>query len=379
MVPAFLVEMERLPLTLNGKVDRKALPSPEGRLERVPYVAPRNEMERDLARIWGEVLHVEEVGMEDDFFDLGGESILALRVRAEARKQGYEFSLKELFSTRQIGKLATIAGVAEGVRRERIEPFSLLTERDRVEVKAAGYEDAYPLSRLQAGMVFHNLWERGSSTYHDVIGARIETGKDFDKGMLKRVLQSVVDRHPILRVTFHLSGYEVPLQCVHGQREVWLSVEEWSGLGEEEQERGLEAFVKEEAGREFDFAEGPLVKFFVHCLGWRRFQFTMSVHHAILDGWSVSRLLREICEQYVAGVESGRVPEQPRLKSSYGEFIAAEQRALNNIEDEAYWEGVVERVEATPLWRIERQEEAGGGDEDASERMGRKLPEEVAH
>src|SRR5688572_10642401 len=136
MVPALWMALAELPLTANGKVDRRALPPVDaGHQLEHGYVEPRNELERALAQIWQEVLQVERVGIEDDFFDLGGDSIRALRVQAQAQERGYEFALLELFRTRTI---AAIAPTVQAVQRStaHAEPFGLLSECDRARAQA---------------------------------------------------------------------------------------------------------------------------------------------------------------------------------------------------------------------------------------------------
>ncbi|HKX29467.1 MAG TPA: AMP-binding protein, partial [Blastocatellia bacterium] len=381
MIPSAYVYLETLPLTPNGKVDRKALPAPEGRPKSLQYVAPRNSMEEMLAGIWAEVLRVDRVGIEDDFFNLGGDSILALRVQAKAQQRGAEFTLEDLFTMRQIRRLSeSMGGRGEVARRERTAAFSLLSEADRARVIEAGYEDAYPLSRLQAGMIFHNLWERGSSTYHDVIGLRVEGA--LHEAVLKEVLAAVVRRHSILRTTLHPGDYEEALQCVHREMGACVEVADWEGLGQTEREQELKRFVEEEARRAFDLARGPLARFFIHRLGTEEFQLTLSVHHAVIDGWSVAALMTEIFERYLDRLEGKEDGSSRPLQSDYREFIAEEQRALRSSEHREYWERVVGEMERSPLWRVEGPEAgeaaARGAEAEASADLQVLLPEEIA-
>src|SRR5205823_6099180 len=156
--------MKDLPLTVNGKVDRKALPAPEGEEgEGREYVEPRNETEKALSEVWAEVLKRERVGVRDNFFSLGGDSILSIRIVSLLKSRGVVVGIKEIF------QYQTIEELAEHVERERekeeeggrrrveeevkIEAYGLLTEEERRGI-GEGYEDAYPMSVLQAGMVF---------------------------------------------------------------------------------------------------------------------------------------------------------------------------------------------------------------------------------
>ena len=181
MVPAHFVLLEKLPLTPNGKIDRKTLPKPqEGDLFQEAYAAPCNEKEKRLATVWSALLGVERIGLEDNFFSLGGDSIISIQMVSRAAREGLMLSVKQVFEHRTLGALARAAGEAGGVveqellrvptfgevagvieARERVDqgsfsaPFSLLTEEERSRF-GEGVEDAYPLAVLQAGMVFHS-------------------------------------------------------------------------------------------------------------------------------------------------------------------------------------------------------------------------------
>ena len=158
MVPAQLVFLDVLPLNANGKVDRGALPAPLPERPELAsgYEPPQSEDEEVLAAIWAEVLGLERVGVLDDFFALGGDSILSLRVVALARQRGLDLSLERLFAH------GTIRGLAAGAEAAAEEPaaapgpapFALLGpgERERL---PADVEDAYPLTAMQRGMLFH--------------------------------------------------------------------------------------------------------------------------------------------------------------------------------------------------------------------------------
>ena len=171
MVPSVYVQLESLPLTANGKVDRRALPAPDhdGQI-RAQYVAPSTHAEEILCVIWADVLKVKRVGVGDNFFELGGDSIHSVRVVALARQQGLQFSLQQLFQYQTIAELAAVVSESDAneelAQFARSESFSLVRVEDR-EKLGPGIEDAYPLSLLQAGMLFHSEYERESALYHN--------------------------------------------------------------------------------------------------------------------------------------------------------------------------------------------------------------------
>src|SRR5262249_1513747 len=153
---AAIVGLESLPLTPNGKVDRRELASREvqvGGGER-SYVPPRTTTEELLCGVWAEVLHAERVGIEDNFFDLGADSILTIQVIVKARDLGLELTVQQIFQHQTIYELAQALQLSDqGAEVPETEPFSLISETDRLRLPA-GVVDAYPLTALQAGMLF---------------------------------------------------------------------------------------------------------------------------------------------------------------------------------------------------------------------------------
>jgi aryl carrier-like protein len=164
------VVLDALPLTANGKVDRKALPAPDAAAT-VAYVAPRNATEQALCDVWQEVLRRERVGIGENFFSVGGDSILSIRIVSRLKARGLQIQIKDLFEHQTIEQLAPfVTGRSDdGVL---LEPFALLTEEERP-LFGEEVEDAYPLSALQAGMVFHTQLEQFSGLYHDIVSQHV--------------------------------------------------------------------------------------------------------------------------------------------------------------------------------------------------------------
>ncbi|MFC5743619.1 non-ribosomal peptide synthetase [Dyella tabacisoli] len=370
MVPAVFVALDALPLTSNGKVDRDKLPLPSGRNDATAYTAPETSAEQTLAAIWRDVLKVDRVGIEDHFFELGGDSILALRVQAEAQKLGLHFSLVELFERPRLGALAELAARNDSTAINiATEPFELVGESDRLKAQQAGYLDAYPLSKLQLGMLFHSEWERGSRTYHAATSHRLDKPLDADK--LQAAIQATVDRHPILRTHFHLSGYMEPVQCVRAPTPVPFVVADWSHLDDSRQNAALSDFIEHEKRRGFGLADGLLVRFFAHRLNEQEFQLSMSSHHAILDGWSDAAVLTELYEDYLARLAGTPVAAKPALPVTFRDYIAAERRMLANAGHEAYWTRIVDDLPRSNLWLRSKGEQPAmdDGEQDASENL----------
>jgi aryl carrier-like protein len=239
MVPSSVVVLDRLPQLPNGKVDRRALPAPEqdrGELAS-EYVAPRTAVESRLAAIWSQVLGVSRVGVRDNYFALGGDSIRSIQIVARARAAGLELTLPQLFQAPRIEELALLAGQASAAEAPvaRTSAWELVSAADRAAIASGSpaVEDAYPLVELQAGMLFHSALGAAVGTYHDVFSCRI--GVRLDEAVLRASLLEVMGRHAVLRTRFDLTRYSQPLQLVEREVAAPLSVEDLTRLPADEQ------------------------------------------------------------------------------------------------------------------------------------------------
>src|SRR6185369_8029532 len=240
MIPAAIVALESLPLTANGKVDRRELAAREVHVggDEQSYVPPRTTTEELLCGVWTEVLRAERVGIEDNFFELGGDSILSIQVIAKARALGLELSVQQLFQHQTVHELAQeLERSSESFAAlEETEPFSLISEADLMRLPAR-VVDAYPLTAMQAGMLFHSELTPEAVLYHDIFSFHLKL--PFDDEALRATLQYLIDRHPVLRTSFNLSDFSEPLQLVHEEVALPLKVEDLCPLSPAEQETVL--------------------------------------------------------------------------------------------------------------------------------------------
>jgi len=362
MVPQAFVSLDALPLTANGKLDRKALPPPEqaqGGQERA-YAAPRTLIEETLANIWAEVLKLGRVGVHDNFFELGGDSIRSIQVKALAQKVGLEFSLEQLFQHQTVHALARDIQAAEpgAAPKPSTEPFGLVGDEDRLKMPA-GVEDAYPLAMLQAGMLFHREYSPGTAIYHDITSYHLRGELDMDA--LRRAVARLVARHAILRTSFDLTGYSEPLQLVHEAATIPLEEIDLRGLPEAEQREALAAWIEEQKMRPFDSARPPLMRFTVHRRAEDSLQFTMNCHHAILDGWSVAAMVAELFQLYFSALGRELEPVGPPPAVDFRDFVALEREALASPERGEFWARKLEdsTVLKLPRWRESAPEGEG--------------------
>ena len=337
MVPGRFIELDALPSTASGKVDRRDLRErevePDGQ---APYVPPRNEVEEVLAGIWSQVVGVDRVGVHDNYFALGGDSIRAIQVIARAKERGLELDLQQVFRHQTVAELARAVGFAGAAADlfERTEPFCLVSEEDRVELPE-DVEDAYPLAVLQAGMLYHIDLTPEESVYHNINSVHLEI--PFRSDLFRRAVDAVVRRHPILRTSFHLTGFSEPLQLVHREATLPIEVEDLRGVDGPEQDRAVAERIDLERGRPFDIGRPPLWRFFVQIRSDESFQLTMAENHAIFDGWSLHATLDELFNSYLALLGGEALREAPPPAVAYRDFVRLEREAVGSQEHRRFW------------------------------------------
>ncbi|HVS00288.1 MAG TPA: amino acid adenylation domain-containing protein, partial [Thermoanaerobaculia bacterium] len=319
MLPAAWVWLEALPLTPNGKVDRKALPRPEvGRPELTAvFVAPRTELERSLAGAWREVLGTEEVGIHDNFFDLGGHSLLGTRLMARIESRlGVALPLRALFETPTVETLAVRIEQALGGETGRLAP-SL----------AAGPRPAeLPLSFAQERLWFLDQIDGPGATYN--IPCAVDLAGVLDTAALGRALGEVVCRHEVLRTRFEVSSGQ-PRQVIEPPPPVPLPVVDIAGLSGDEALRLATA----EAARPFDLTCPQLLRACLFRRGAEDHLLVLTLHHIAADGWSLGVLVHELAAFY-----QGETLEE--LPLQYADFALWQRQWLSGetlAQEVAWW------------------------------------------
>ena len=370
MLPSAIVTLKTMPLTANGKVDRTALPdsgSPND-AGMNQYVAPRIPIEETLAKIWAEILHVERVGIHDNFFALGGDSIKSLQVLARASRQGIRFTPKELFDHQTIAALVALWGdrltQLEAPRPPQPvvprEPFVLANlHQDQLaavlEKYGANVVDLYPASPVQHGMVFHSLHSPESNPYFNQIVCTFTHELHLDA--FKDAWQRVIERHAILRTGFLWEGVTDCLQIVHGTVTMPIEVCDWRDRSHQEQQAALQEYLLQDRALSFRFDQPPLMRVALMRLTDQTFWMVWSHHHALLDGWCQAVLVREILAFYqTAHQGQSRMPD---LAVPYRDYIAWLQQQ-DAAAAETFWRTYLKGVTApTQLPNCTQSQPAG--------------------
>jgi len=331
LVPSAVVQLDRFPLTANGKVDRHSLPAPPlTAATTTGYVAPRADDERVLAEVWQELLGAERVGIDDNFFALGGDSIQTIQVIARAKKRGLLLQPKQLFRCQTIRELAAVAGATEATAeatphaREPLLGIELLA---RLRQQHPDLEDAYALTPMQSRMLRHAV-EQPVEGLYVIHAALLFTAGGIDVELLVQAWQTVIDRYPILRTSFAWEGLAEPVQIVHQHAQLLVERHDLRGLNAEEQLRRQDEVVLADRQRGFDLRAAPLVRLHLLRLDDDTYRYLSSNHHIVLDGWSRAIVQQEVFAVYEA-LRRGRSAELPPFRPfrDYVGWVRAQEPA----------------------------------------------------
>ncbi|AGB25697.1 amino acid adenylation enzyme/thioester reductase family protein [Mycobacterium sp. JS623] len=339
MIPTSFVELTELPLTTSGKVNRRALARPVTRDRSA--VAPRTPAEAALVDVFGSVLNVDCVGVHDNFFTIGGDSILALAVRSEAEKRGIAFDIEELFARPTVAELAESNSRLTAAEPQGItDSFAMLPLIDRASLHDA--EDAFPATGLQLGMLFHSIERAESTMYKDVFRYRV--AMPWYEQQFTDAFDRLVQRHPALRSSFELKQHSVPLQVVRST--VPRAFDAVIGASDVD----VKDYMAAGHRKTYDISSGPLysLRAFVREDG---IDLAFAFHHALLDGWSVVNLIGELLQDYLVsvGLDVRPINTEPYSSAILAEYVRAEMEALENPAAQEFWRAALSESCATSL------------------------------
>jgi len=370
MVPAAFVQLEQMPLTANGKIDRRALPRPEIDSPNGSYASPRSAVEEILCDIWSEVLRVEKVGITDNFFELGGHSLFAMQLVSRVRNVlGVEISLRSLFTNSTVAGLATeVERLKRSGERTSVPP---LIRSDRTE--------KLPLSFAQQRLWFIDQLEPENAAYNIPCAVRLSGRLDVDA--LQRALNEIVRRHEVLRTVFPSNDGE-PRQEIHEVGELPLVYIDLKQTDEAERQQNLQTVLEEEARRGFDLSSGPLIRVKLIEMAEDEHILIVVMHHIVSDGWSIEIMVGEFSRLYEAFRQGYRSP-LPELEFQYADYADWQREWLQGEVLDAqlqYWKEKLDGVAVLEL-PTDRARQAVTGYRGASEsfRVSAELTNKLEH
>ncbi|MEU6074077.1 amino acid adenylation domain-containing protein [Micromonospora sp. NPDC047074] len=341
LVPSTLISLDALPLTANGKLDRAALPAPDGPRPGADrrFLPPATDTEQAVAGIWADLLGVERIARDDNFFTLGGHSLLAIRgVLRLRRALDVELTVGHLFTAPTVAELAALIDGTRPGAGPADEPAGAA-------IRPVARDGALPLSLGQRRMWFLDQLEPGSLEYLIPISMRL-TGP-FDVTVFRRALDEVVDRHEILRTRYHSVDGE-PVQVVDPPGPVGWELIDLSGAPHVVD--GAEALLRVAASRPFDLATERPIRAQVIRVAADEHLVALTLHHIAFDVWSMDIFLRELDTLYRTYARGGAAAALPDLPVQYADFAAWEAARQDSPELDAqlaYWSRQL--AGATPL------------------------------
>ena len=340
VVPSSFVVLDALPLMPNGKLDRKALPYPEGRHKTAGYVAPGTPIEEALVSIWCEVLRLGRVGVRDNFFELGGHSLLAMRLAARIRDTfAVELPVRALFEDE--ATVHSLAKLVQSMRQEQQGLMPLLSAQPR--------ERALPLSFAQERLWFlEQLYSLGAS-YHEATVFRLEG--NLNVVALERSFLELTRRHESLRTRFAMAGGD-EIRAIVAPAAFQLGFADLTTLNVEE--RGAEAkrLIQVETEQPFDLERGPLFRASVLRLAAQEHIMLVTMHHIISDDWSMRNVLPQQLRMLYTAFSQGRPSSLPALPVQFGDYALWQREWLQGdvLERQlAYWRERLSGAEALEL------------------------------
>jgi aryl carrier-like protein len=304
-----------------------------------------------------DLVGLTRLGVHDNFFEIGVDSIVGMRIVSRARQAGLALDPVNLFRYPNVAELAATAESSldrpalPGSSTRAVAPFELVPEGIDLEVlrrvlaDKGGLEDLYPLTPVQEGMLFHTLADPEAGHYLEQFVCRVRG--ELDLAVFKESWRRLVARHPALRTAIHGTDSGRPYQIVHGQADDSVDYHDWRGLTASEQKERARAYLDSDRRRGFVTSQPPLSRLAVFRLEQNVHQLVWSIHHVLIDGWCLAVLLHEILD-IEAAVRQG---QEPVLEPSrpFRDYVAW----LRDQKDdwaEGYWRNALKGFEAaTPL------------------------------
>ena len=355
MIPSLYFCIEKIPLTSNGEIDRNNLRN--FKVEFTNYhnktATPKDAIELLLINIWSRVLNVTDIGVDDNFFNLGGDSIKSIQIVSLAKDHNLICSPQDIFQYPTIHELASKLKIKKYIVENNdidlIPPFSLVSSSDLNKVPK-NVENAYPLSLLQQGLVYHSKVNKDYCTY--ITSYRLRSR--FDYALLKASINYAAKFHEILRTSFDFANFSIPMQLVHKNFNAEIFVVDLKKYSNSKQLEIIKLWIDENKKVKFNWGRAPFFQFTVHLLNEQEFQF--SIVEPILDGWSVSVLASTIFWNYknlMAGNYEITYPVVP----SYDQYLKLELGSINSKECREYWMEKVKTLPCTllPRWNLKRE------------------------
>ncbi|HBW33510.1 non-ribosomal peptide synthetase [Anabaena sp. FACHB-709] len=328
MIPSQFITLDALPLTPNGKVDRRALPKPQFKTSS-HTIAPRTPTEELLLNIWQNILNLNSVGITDNFFALGGHSLLVIRLVSQIQQVfGVDISLRQIFENPTIAELATL------INSSKLSLYSSIPEREST--------DKILLSFAQQRLWMLAQIEPENPSYN--VAAALQLTGDVNVDVLTQSLQEIIHRHEILRTSFvNVDGQGIAV--IATEINSHIPVVDLSFLPPSQQQKLVQELAQEESQQPFNLEISPLLRAKFLYLNTQEYILLLTMHHIITDGWSINVFAQEMATIYQAFSQGQSSPLQP-LKIQYADFAVWQRSQSDKFNYQVeYWR---QQLESAP-------------------------------
>jgi amino acid adenylation domain-containing protein/non-ribosomal peptide synthase protein (TIGR01720 family) len=322
MVPSFFVSLAKIPLTSNGKIDRKALPGISGKdATTKEYVAPKNDTEEKLVIIWQEVLKVDKIGITDNFLELGGHSLLIVKIINKIKKElKLDVSIKTFFENPTIVSLS-----------------KQLKEGQYIAIEKLASQDSYSLTASQHRFWVLSQFEDTSLAYNMPVVLKFRGELELSK--FEESFRFLINRHEILRTSFRLNEAGELRQFITSMDDLDFNLEYTDLSSRVDVEAAIASYLFKENGIAFNLENAPLLRVSLLKSGEKEYVFSMTMHHIIGDGWSSELLVKEMVTIYNSLIQSKEI-NLPELKIQYKDYagwLNQELQLQQYKASETYW------------------------------------------
>ncbi len=364
LIPARLLLLPSLPVTINGKIDHAALPDPwkteTGADESPEDLPPFTTMEQAVADAWQLVLGLPITRTDSHFFALGGDSIKAIRLVSALQQNGLNgLEVKDVFLHQTVSAQAAFLATqsvapAEPANHPAEQTLLSLRESILADPVLAGHlpadwEDLYPMTDIQTGMVYHSLLKPESGTYHDQLYTQFTEAR-FDLNRFQRAFQLLTERHAILRTSFDMRSFDQPMQLVHR----WtpgpdlFDYQDLRATHSDSHKQQIETYLAADRNRPLATDRPCLWRVALFQRTDTDIGFVFICHHAIIDGWSYASLLAELSNTYYALLDNPAYQPTP-LPTTYRDYVVDQLTLQTDPMYATYWRDTLTGYERTQL------------------------------
>ncbi|MBC7863607.1 MAG: amino acid adenylation domain-containing protein, partial [Bacteroidia bacterium] len=361
MIPDFVHSVSAIPVTANGKMDKKALLEiHEERRYKVPFIPPATEAQRQVALIWEEVLGVTNIGLHDNFFSSGGDSIKALRSVILFNKIFNAVEVKDIYDCANLEEMAALAEskrklpASASVHKNIFSDLEKKTKETEKDLAFKGVDAVYPIGEMQLGMIYYTELQKNSGIYHDQNYFQTEVSF-FDKMILEQALKLLVQKHEVLRSAFYLNLIDVPVQVIHSYTQEFCKIHfsDLSGMSEDAQKQQIELYNKKDRSNPLNLSKAETWRLAVFLLGNNGVSVVWTSHHAITDGWSNASFAAELFETCNL-LQKNKDHTPKKIAARYGDFVTEQESYKRNESILGFWKKELQNFKRTSLpWQAD--------------------------